>query len=136
MPTNNENKYIDALNGLKSSVKNEEFTKVRIESCSLDVVEKIMDKMEWSLSTAINSCITYTISISKKISFSNFDNFNLSDEFESVELDLSVKNENRIIKFAEKKDLKFNERLISYVLTNSIQHFHSVIFSVDGVENE
>lgn len=132
---NNESKYIDALNSLKSGVKNEEKIKVRVNPRFLDLVEKIMNKMEWNISTAINSCITHTLSVNEVFSMADFEGFNLSDEFEPFELELTVKNENRIFEYAENNNLEFNEKYISYVLSESIRLFHDVLLGKVVVEN-
>ena len=135
MPNNNESKYLDALRGLKTGDKNKDIIKIRVSPLSLDLIEDLMDKMEWSLATAINSCITHTITISEALSFSDLDGFSLGDDFQPFELDLTVKNENRIFELAKNNNLEFHERFISYVLTKSIKHFQHVLLNKDGVEN-
>lgn len=132
MPKNNESKYLDALLSLKSGEKSEETIKIRISPSSLDLVEKLMGKMEWSLDTAINSCLTHTINMREDFSFSDFDSFSLGDDFEPFELDLSIKNENRISSLAKANTIELDERLISYILTKSIQLFQKVLLKKDG----
>lgn len=135
MPTNNENKYLCALSRLKSDDENKLLIQVRLSPLSLDLLEDLMKKMEWNLATAINSCITHATSLSENLGFNNFNDFSLSDDFELLELDLSIKNENRMSNLAEKNNFEFNGRFISYVLIESIQIFLNVLLNNNGAKN-
>ncbi len=135
MQNDNERKYLDALLGLKSGEKNEGAIKIRVSPSSLDLIEKLMGKMEWSLDITINSCLTHTITISEDFNFSDFDSFSLADDFEPFELDLSVRNENRVSELAKDNAMDLDERFISYVLAKSIDLFQDVLLKKDAAKN-
>lgn len=135
MQNDNERKYLDALIGLKSDEKNEMELKVRLNPTSLDLIENLMSKMEWSLGIAINSCLTHTLTISEDLCFSDFAKFNLDDNFEPLEFDLSVKNQNRISDLAKANAMNLNERFISYILAKSIDLFQEILLKKDEYKN-
>lgn len=135
MSNNNETKYMGALNKLKSKSSKNDLIQVKIKTCSLDMIEEIMSHMEWNLNTTVNSCVTHTISVSKSINLNEFNNFTLMDDFEDIEIDLSVKNENRLTELAESHELDFDNRFVSYALTESISSFYYVLFH-RGLESE
>lgn len=135
MQNDNETKYLDALLSLKPGKKNEEKIKIRVNPSSLDFIEKLMGKMEWSLDITINSCLTHTMTISDDFNFSDFDSFSLADDFEPFELYLSVKNENRISDLAKDNAMDLDERFISYVLAKSIKLFQDVLLKKDAAKN-
>lgn len=135
MQNDNEKKYLDALLGLKSGEKNERAIKIRVSPSSLDLLEELMGKMEWSIGIAINSCLTHTLTISEDFSFSDFDNFSLGDDFEPFELDLSVKNENRIFELAKANAMDLDEKYVSYILAKSIDLFQEVLLKNVDTKN-
>lgn len=135
MQNDNERKYLDALIGLKSGEKNEGELKIRLNPTSLDLIEKLMSKMEWSLDMVINSCLTHTLTISEDLCFSDFAKFGLDDNFESLELNLSVKNQNRISDLAQANAMDLNERFISYILAKSIDFFQELLLKKDEYKN-
>lgn len=135
MSNKNETKYMEALNKLKSESLKNDLIQVKVKACSLDMIEEIMSRMEWDLNTSVNSCVTHAVSVSKSIDLSEFNDFSLMDDFEDIELDLSVKNENRLTELAESHELDFDNRFVSYALTESISSFYSVLFQ-KGLESE
>lgn len=135
MPKNNEKKYIEALNGLESKEETNELNEIKVDTASLDQIQEVMSKMEWSLQMAVNSCLTYALSVSKSIDMSGIGEYSLMDDFESIELDLSVKNQNRLNLLAESYDLDADERILSYVFKESVMSFYCLIIQ-KSIEDE
>lgn len=135
MPSNNETKYIKALNSLESKVAKNEFVEIKVDSTSLDQIQEVVSTMEWSLEVAVNSCLTHALSVSKSIDLSEIEGFSLMEDFESIELDLSVKNQNRLDKLAGSHELDVDERILSYVFKESVMSFYCLLFQ-KSLENE
>ena len=91
--------------------------------------------MEWSLEVAVNSCLTHALFVSKSIDLSEIEGFSLMEDFESIELDLSVKNQNRLDKLAGSNELDVDERILSYVFKESVMSFYCLLFQ-KSLENE
>ncbi|KNH12768.1 hypothetical protein [Vibrio cyclitrophicus] len=137
MSNDNEKKHIKALNALESEKTHEEEIEFIFNSSSLDLIEKIMSKMEWNLSTTINSCMTHTISNCGNSSFSDFDKYSLNDDSEKVtDIDLSIKNEARLKEAIQKNSLEMNAESVSYVVDESVILFSKVIFGKGDANNE
>lgn len=136
MQINNDSKYINTLQMLNSDVEKKEDFSYRIGPLALSEIEDIMKKMEWDLTVAINSCITHTVSINKGLSFERYSSFDLHEKNESIPSSLTIKNENRITSLAEENSLDYNERFVSYVLTESIRVFYIFLLKADENNNE
>lgn len=136
MSNNNEKNYLEALNSLENEVSPKDGLKVIFNPEILDLIEKIMEKMEWNLSVTLNSSMTHTISIDENSIFLNVKEFCLNDDSETIDIDLTIKNEARLNDVVKSNCLEWNDISISYVLSESITFFYRVLFGTDDVENE